>query len=205
MNQLAAYKSYISQLGLYMPLSANIDVILMILGLKPAIRTKFKQPDKFERIKDWCNDWNFSFYMDTDSYIYVARDAKLVKQLINLDHLTQKEEDKFGMFLGYPNCCCKKIAKIGEEHIDNYEQDLCQKKFRAFFRLINPQNYRKGTAFISHVPCSTTCFDSLFIAQKLGLFVLKNKKHPVLYGWVNELEIIYKEKLCQQLHQPKNH
>lgn len=197
MNKLTIYKNYISQLGLHMPLSANIDIILMILGLKPAIRSKIKQPDNFKFIKDWCDEWSFSSYMDKDSYIYVARNASLVKQLIELDHLAQKREDKLGMLLGYPSCCCKKIAKIGEEHIDNYEQNLCQKNFKAFFRLINPQKYRKGTAFISHVPCSTTCFASLFIAQQLGLFVLKNQKHPVLYGWVEELETVYKEILCQ--------
>lgn len=197
MSKLNVYESYNSQLGLYMPYSANVDIILMIIGLKPAVRTKTKQPNKFTCIKNWCKSWSFVSYMDQDNYVYIASNAKLIKQLIDLDHLIQKQEDKLGQLLGYPDCCCKKIVEIGEECIDDYEQELCQKEFEALFRLINPQNYRKGTAFISHVPCSTTCLDSLFIAQQLSLFILKNKKHPALHGWIDVLETVYKESLCQ--------
>lgn len=176
-----------------MPVSANVDIILMILELKPAIRTRVTDSSIFKYIDDWCKYWSLFCYMDLENYIYIAFDEKLANQLIELDHLTRKQEEKFGQLLGYPSCCCKKIAKIGEAYIDSYEEELCQKKFKAFFRLINPQNYRKGTAFISHVPCSTTCFDSLLIAQRLGLFVLKNKKKAVLQGWVGTLETIYKD------------
>lgn len=199
MNKLRIYESYVSQIGIYMPLSANVDIILMILGLKPAIRTKIKESNNFKYIDNWSKKWGYFSYMDQEEYIYIAPDDQLAHQMIQLDHMAQKKEDLFGILLGYPNCCTKKIKKIGEELIDKYESNLCQKKFEAFFELINPKDYRIGTAFISHVPCSTRCFDSLLIAQKLGFFILKNKKKPVLQGWVNALEKIYKGNLC--LHQ----
>ena len=195
--KMSLYEDYVLRVALYMPPSASVDFILLVLGLKPALRTRLLQVERFEEVRDWCEKWGFFSHLDEEGFIFISPDQSLATEIITLDQSTKKHEYKLGLLFGYPKCCTKKIAEIGEHYIDDYEDKICSATFEAFFCLINPENYRKGTAFISHVPCSSSCFHSLHIAQQLALFVLRNKDKEVLNSWLKELEKIYKEDVCQ--------
>ena len=125
---------------------------------------------------------------DKDGYAFIARDEKTIKNLEQLDTSNLPHEYELGCLLGYPDCCCKQIANIGEKNIDKYEMNLVNNSnFKGVFELINPQGYKDGYALISHIPCSSTRKDSLLIAQK-SLHIIAyyyNKKcfEPWIQHW----------------------
>lgn len=188
MRVLEAYESFKSHLHLLMPVSANVDVIQFLFGLKPCVRTVIKDSQQeIEPFKKWCRQNNFCWHVDQENFIYFSMNPKLLQQVIHADHSNQKHEELLGNLLGYPECCCKKIAEIGEENIDAFEKYLCQKMFLNSYKLTNPKNYKYGKSYISHVPCSTTCFNSLLIAQKMQKLLLNYKDHHLFSGWLDEV------------------
>jgi len=196
-NILAIYEKYAKDIAPFFPASANIDFLLMLLELKPSMRTRcVAEKDMQKSVVEWLKENGFYAWIDHENYIYISSIQSTLEKVIALDTSTEKQESKIGELFGYPRCCCKKIQGIGEEQIDAYEEAISQEIFPLFFKLIDPKNYRKGTAFISHVPCSTNCFDSLALAQQFGFFIHKNKHSLLFSGWVKELDKIYGALIC---------
>lgn len=188
MDVINAYESFQSNPSL--PFSVNVDVMLLLLGLKPCLRTKMHSSEGLQLIKSWCHQFKAFFHVDHECFIYISFNKNLMKKVIEVDQCIQKHEETLGKLLGYPECCSKKIASIGEDNIDEFEQTFSQKKFQASYHLINPKNYPKGKAFISHVPCSTSCINSLKIAQKFYLFLKNHETNKLFEGWIKEVRNI---------------
>ena len=125
-----------------------------------------------------------------NDFFYLSRSLDTVLKASELDHSPIPHENNFGFLMGYPHCCCKKIASLGEYNIDAYESKLIQEPFREEFVLINPSKYRLGSSFIAHVPCSTQCTSSLEIAKKLANFLYANRGFSILDHWIRELDLI---------------
>ncbi|EIW19582.1 MULTISPECIES: hypothetical protein [Pelosinus] len=89
-----------------------------------------------------------------------------------------------GHLLGYPICCCQKIAVVGEMYIDEWEALFVKKThFEGRYKIINPKGYREGYSLISHIPCSPNCEPSLNIAQKALSIIMLNKYNKYFDKW----------------------
>jgi hypothetical protein len=154
--------------------SAYVDFFLFIAGLKPSLRIFINDLNLINQINQWCNENSVFFLSNKDGYVCIAKNRDEVKILQATDDSIQPHEYKLGLLLGYPSCCCKKIAKIGEKNIDNWESLLIKKStFKGQFKLIDIAGYRNGSSLISHIPCSTECEKSLYIAKK-SLAIISN-------------------------------
>lgn len=181
-NQAKLFSFYLSELDTFIPLSARVDLLLFILGIKSCLRTKLKTSFK-------CG-LDFPHFAHPCGYFYVANSEKLLKKILRIDHSLSSHEKDFGILLGYPKCCCEKIAEVGEMEIDAYEEALLKQTFLPPFQLINTAKYKIGKAFISHIPCSTTCQNSLEQALRVKSFVLENKNEKALKPWLEEIREI---------------
>lgn len=193
------YRSFILLFQNFFPLSFKVDLILFLLGLKPGLRSKLiKSGINFISFQQWCSQSRYFFEIDSEEFIYIAKNNYLLIKLKKWDHCYQPHEEHLGKLLGYPSCCCKKIAEIGEMNIDAFEAAFVRQPFSGAFQLINPLGYREGTAFISHVPCSSNCLQSLKQAEKLANFLLRNKTEKLFEPWLIQLENIYKKNFINE-------
>lgn len=170
--------------------SSKVDILLFLLNLKPAFRTCIKTDKAYDLFLGWCDSNQFFFRIDHENFCYAAKEKSIVDDLYKIDHSIYAHEIEMGRQLGYPECCCLKIAKMGEIAIDHYESWLSNQDFKGEFRLINPYKYRQGIAFISHVPCSTDCLPSLKIAKSMAQFIDKHASKPFFKSWINEIQRI---------------
>lgn len=187
---LEAYIKYRSYFQNILPVSVNVDVILILLGQKPCFRTICDQVENHkELLQAWSSEFNLSFLVFQKKFLYVGADPEKLSKVCELDQSYAPHEKELGAALGYPACCSQKIAEVGEDKIDEYEEFIASKPFSDKFKLINPIRYRQGQAFISHVPCCQTCVPSLNIATSLFDFV---KSHPhirELKHWMKVIDL----------------
>lgn len=180
------YLHYSSSLRSCLPRSADVDMLLFLLKLKPSLRTLPLQSSSIQALlKEFCAPYRFSFSIDQEGYCFISRTIKVLEQLIALDHSPVSHEIELGMALGYPQCCCEKIQEVGEACIDTYESSLKMESFEGAFSLIDPCGYQNGSAFISHVPCCATCRPSLKIAQQCSHFLAGNASSGAFAQWNN--------------------
>ena len=169
-----------------LPKSSYIDFLLLLASLKPALRIKISQDENRIALNDWCETNDFYLLLGEDSYVFIAKNKTMAKNLEQIDTSSFSHEYELGQLLGYPDCCCKKIAAIGEMNIDTYEEEFINdSNFKGAFELINPKGYKNGYALISHIPCSPTCEDSLLIAQKSLYIVAQYNDRKSFQIWKN--------------------
>ena len=170
------------------------------MDLKSCVRTQIKNTQlDLVPLERWSTQFNLFFDVHSSGFVYIAADKNLLNQVRTIDHSFEPHEKKLGVLLGYPICCCEKIAQVKENNIDDFEQWLVTQAFRGHFHLINPSAYFQGKAFISHVPCSTTCNKSLKIAQKFVQFLLAYKYEKVFQPWIEQLKKLSKEAIILEL------
>lgn len=185
------YSDFINRFKGILPLSANVDLMLFLLGQKQCFRTRIKSKDRnLCNFFEWVSSNNFYYEIKQINYLYIGIEKDFISQVSKVDHSHKRHERELGILLGYPICCVEKIAEVGEEYIDDFENWLITQSFEGAFQLINPVNYRKGFAFISHVPCSTKCQESLAQALLFSKFLIENKNEKLLNPWIKELEKI---------------
>lgn len=195
LNILETYSNFFSVFAEAFPPSSKVDLMLLLLDIKPCLRTKIQNYKVFQRsLVTWCQAFHLHHAVALEDFFYLSRKAELVDDAIQIDHSSIPHEKSFGYLMGYPQCCCEKIALIGEENIDLYESTFAQETFEGEFALINPLDYRKGKAFISHVPCSSRCLPSVGQAKQLAHFLLSQRESPLFTSWINVLkELNYRE------------
>lgn len=193
-KRVEAYKTFHQNHQELLPLSANVDLILLLLSLKPCMRTQLKTL-KFDKkqLDSWCRKYHLEFGIANYDLIYIATTKQILDEVIALDNSHESHEKKLGALLGYPECCCDKITQVGEMRIDQFEEWLITQTFSGSFQLINTYTYRHGKAFISHVPCSTTCISSLEIAEQVANFFMTHKNEEIFQPWVKELNAYFSQ------------
>lgn len=189
MNAIDSYQRYVDLLKNVLPLSVNVDVILLLAGLKDCLRVIVPNIKSYTRLLDlWTSESRLCYQIVSDAFLYIGTSDKKIIEASILDQSLTSHENALGKILGYPECCSYKISKVGEENIDSYENWLVTQPFLGEFRLIDPRDYRLGKAFISHVPCSSSCAASLVIAKKLFEFLLKHKTRDCIRPWLQIVE-----------------
>ena len=165
--------------------SARVDFMLLFASQRQTVRLKIESAVSLEHLRRWCQQSALDYASDESNFACVSRQAGCARDVLELDRRTEPHELELGVALGYPRCCCERIASIGESNIDSYASQVAQWPFRGPFTRINPSGYESGLALISHLPCSPECRESLAIAEKAFEFIRTNKSEPVLGSFVN--------------------
>ncbi len=166
-----------------LPLSASVDFFHFIFCSKPAVRVKLECLDGVVEISEWCQQYDYFLDIDADGFICIAHDLSLAKTILLVDQSKEPHEEVLGQFLGYPLCCCRFVATVKEENIDEFAKEVANWYFPKPFHIINPSKYREGQSLICHLPCSPTCLSSLEIAKKALTIVISNANNPVIIPW----------------------
>lgn len=188
---ITPYKQFVFLSENMLPLSARVDIILKLLGLKTCLRSRLRNREaNWFPLKEWCSQLCYFMETDEEGFVYIAQSEQMLVKMKGLDLSFQPHEEQFGWLLGYPLCCCAKIARIGEVCIDDFEMSFRDEQFSGRYQLINPSKYHLGQAFISHVPCSPTCQNSLDLAEKFANFLIVNREEETFKPWLTELHRI---------------
>lgn len=163
-----------------LPSSALVDLLLFSIGEKPAVRLRPHNAEGIARLVSWCVSAGLFSATDSDGYACVARSQINADQVIDIDRRFEPHEYDLGLALGYPECCCRAIASLGEGRIDGQADQAARWQYQGRFRRINPKGYCEGLSLISHVPCCPQCRSSLAIANQARAFVLAHPQEPVL-------------------------
>ena len=168
--------------------SALVDFIQLSACRKPAVRLLVKGEGEgrlVESLSRWCGETGLDFAYDGEGYACVAGRKGEAVDILAIDRRAEAHELELGLALGYPPCCCERVAQVGESAIDEYAREVATWTFAGTYRRIDPSGYRSGLSLICHVPCSATCEASLVIANKAREFLLGHKDDHLLSKLVN--------------------
>lgn len=160
--------------------SALVDFVLFFACGKPAIRLIVDEADGLRALAAWSERWGFDFASDGEGFACVGRGAGSAALVLEIDRRAEAHETALGLALGYPLCCCERVASVGESDIDAYAAEVAGWPFEGDYRRINPSGYRAGRSLVSHLPCSPACEASLAIANRAHAFVLEHAREPML-------------------------
>ncbi|HWW75199.1 MAG TPA: hypothetical protein VNZ44_07385 [Pyrinomonadaceae bacterium] len=168
--------------GLLRP-SALVDFMQFLACGKPAVRLLTKGEGERSLIGDlslWCRERGLGLASDGDGFACVASEFAYAEHVIELDRSPKAHEVELGLALGYPRCCCERVAAVGESDIDLYAAEVAAWCFAGRYRRINPGGYRHGLSLICHLPCSPTCDESVAVAERARDFLLSHRTEPLL-------------------------
>ncbi len=145
-----------------LPRSAYIDIDRLMRGQKEVVRLIVG--DDAAGIRRWARRSGFFTSADADGYVVLSRCASSARRALDLDRRPGRHTAALGRMLGYPPCCSRAAARIGDEGIDRQHAVIATRRFHGRFRAIDPSGYADGSSRISHVPCSPRCLPSLRMA-----------------------------------------
>lgn len=146
--------------------SAITDLAQLLTFVRPAIRTQILDLPN-DRIQRFA--WQLGCFAacDLEGFVVLSRCQLLSRRILTLDRSLGDHTHALGRALGYPACCCRAAARIGDQGLDGWAREIGSRRFIGRFKAIDPTGYQKGKALISHVPCSERCLPSLSMALAL--------------------------------------
>lgn len=150
-----------------LPPSALVDALHLAAGTKRVIRTRLLADAPAESALGWSRAAGLAGVVDAQRYFFAGLTRQDVERAATLDAAVTPHEILFGTLLGYPDCCCRAVAAVGEENIDAHAAAVGRWAFAGRHRLIDPGEYRGGLALVSHLPCSPACDQSLELAERV--------------------------------------
>lgn len=148
----------------WMPASAVADLARLLAGTKPAVRIEVGRHTR--ELRRWARRLGLFTSSDQDGFAAVSPDAATARRVLELDRRPGRHTLALGILLGYPLCCSRAAAGAGDEGIDPLHDAIASRRFHGRFKGIDPTGYQKGTALLSHVPCSHRCVASLSLAAR---------------------------------------
>lgn len=146
----------------WLPPSAVTDVTLVLRGHKSAARVSVG--GRGGDLRRWGRRQGLFTSIDADGFAAISRNPATARRVIDLDRRPGRHTLALGTMLGYPPCCSRAAARVGDEGIDRRHADIAAGRFHGRFRAIDPGGYADGRSRISHVPCSPRCLPSLRMA-----------------------------------------
>jgi hypothetical protein len=144
-----------------------VDALHLAAGTKRVFRTRLLADVPADSVLGWTRSARLVGFVDAERYFFAGLTRQEVECAATLDAATTPHEFGFGALLGYPDCCCRAVAAVGEANIDAHAHVVSRWAFAGRHRLIDPGGYRGGLALISHLPCSPTCDHSLELAERV--------------------------------------
>lgn len=148
----------------WLPPSAVTDVDLLMLGLKPAARLYVG--GRGREIRRWARVQGLFCSTDRDGYAVLSRSGSTARRALDIDRRPGRHAIALGRLLGYPECCSRAAARVGDEGIDALCDAVASRRFRGRFKGIDPGAYPAGRSQLSHVPCSHNCEASAALAMR---------------------------------------
>ncbi|GAA0460250.1 hypothetical protein GCM10009095_29940 [Sphingomonas molluscorum] len=144
--------------------SAITDIVQLLACTKPVVRIRVDR--RASELRRWARRLGLFTSSDLDGYAALSRDPTLARRVLDLDRRPGRHTFALGMLLGYPACCSRTAARVGDEGIDGRHAVLATRRFHGRFRAIDPEGYASGSSKVSHVPCSHRCIASLSLATR---------------------------------------
>lgn len=164
--------------------SDYVDILLFLAHEKPCIRLGYNHQSVYQNMLAWCKENKLASIVSEAGFMYISKNFFLALIAKIADDSTLNHAYIFGKILGYPTCCSRRIAEIGESKIDEYEKELVSNSdFQEPYNKIDPKGYIEGYSLISHIPCCETCRKSLEKANSTYEVILKYKEHPSFEKW----------------------
>lgn len=163
--------------------SALVDFIQFLACGKPAVRLLTKgegEKTLIDALSFWCRERGLGLVTDGEGFACVASESAYAEHVIELDRSPAAHEVELGLALGYPCCCCERVASVGESGIDAHASEVAAWTFTGCYRRIDPGGYRHGLSLICHLPCSPACVESLAAAERARGFLLNHPTEPLL-------------------------
>jgi hypothetical protein len=148
--------------------SASVDLAQVWFRIRPAMRTELAQRTNPAEIRRWALRFGLFPAVDHDMFLVLSGTPSLSRRILNMDRGPGNHTFALGCSLGYPYCCCRKAALVGDAGLDALAGTFHPEDFWGPFKMINPLGYKEGCALISHVPCSPRCMPSLRKADRLN-------------------------------------
>jgi hypothetical protein len=147
--------------------SARVDLAQLIFLIRPAIRTELYRSVSLDVVKRFA--WSIGYFavLDHEGFLVLSRSPALSRKILLLDRSAGDHTFMLGRVLGYPLCCSRAAALVGEHALDIWSDRIAAQEFRGNFNAIDPSGYHTGNALISHIPCSARCRSSLSMALDL--------------------------------------
>lgn len=166
-----------------LPSSAWVDFLHLAARQKTVLRTYICDDRSLEAVKLWCLSHGLCIVWDDFRFICVGFNEAEALTVMALDKQPGPHAFELGLALGYPECCCKFVARLGESQIERLDHQTTTWVFQGDYRLISPACYSAGTSLICHIPCSPTCAVSLQQAQAVLAYLRVNKNEPFAERW----------------------
>jgi hypothetical protein len=158
----------LSSIRAWLKPSAQIDLGLILTGLRVAMRTNLTVPVEPKRLRQIAFRFGLFVCSDRDGFLVLSRHPATARRLLNLDRSPGPHAREVGRLLGYPPCCTRAAARVGESALDHWAREAAEWRYVGRFAAINPRLYTRGEALMSHIPCSKSCRLSLQIAEGFG-------------------------------------
>ena len=142
-----------------------MDLIHLVASIRPAVRTELSQFVDYSTVRRWARRHGWFVAIDADGFLVFSGSPALARRLLVIDRSLGRHTYELGRGLGYPPCCCRAAAHVGEEALDKWSASKGAMPFVGRFKAINPREYREGRALISHIPCTASCQPSLKMAE----------------------------------------
>lgn len=145
-----------------LPASATVDVVTFVAVPRPAMRTVLTTHggdvdfDWTAGLPGWCS-------ASRDGFLVIARSPEALHVVMSLDESPYPHCQELGRALGYPECCSLAADREGEANLDSFEASMTPALGGG---LLDLQGYRAGRAWVSHIPCSPSCYASLGQARR---------------------------------------
>lgn len=146
----------------WLPASALTDLRQLAAGLRPAVRLSIGR--RTTELRRWARLQGYFTASDDEGYVVLSRNPAHARRTLRVDRWPGRHTAALGALLGYPPCCSRAAARVGDEGIDRLQAGVAGGAFIGLFTLIDPSGYLSGRALISHVPCSRRCVASLAMA-----------------------------------------
>lgn len=144
--------------------SAYIDLGLVLARARSTLRTELEPTTPLSAVHRWARKLGFFVAIDEDGFVVLSRQPGAARRTLAIDRRPGNHVQELGRLLGYPSCCCRAAARVGEACLDEFASTMGRRRYLGRFKAIDPSGYGSGRAFISHIPCSAVCMQSLALA-----------------------------------------
>jgi hypothetical protein len=117
---------------------------------------------RFARQQGWFS------VLDQEGFVVFSPSASRARRVMTVDQSAGDHTRALGLALGYPPCCARAAARVGDHELDAWAAHVAGRRTIGRFALTSPAAYRAGRALVSHVPCSPRCVASLAMAEAAG-------------------------------------
>lgn len=147
--------------------SFGADLHALMRAIRPVVRTKIESNTDARKVAAWARRRGLFYCLDKNGFASFARRPSLARRTMTVDRSLETHTAALGHLLGYPKCCCRNAARVGEKGIDALAEEFACRRFIGYFKLTDPTGYLRGSAVLSHVPCSHKCLPSVKMAKAL--------------------------------------